>query len=153
MHAFLRTIRAYGIRNGADRIQAFRDEAAKEPGGLGQWTLAIVLWEEGEIAEANQLAEEFLEESPDDFHMLIICLDFHVRADNPAGILEYATRVIDVRQPSRFRIALSVLVRPRIWRDRLFGRGQINKTPEEILDDWIYWARAYVYANSPPLNS
>jgi hypothetical protein len=149
MLSILRIIRAYGKRESGQRIQALRQEAAAQPQGTASYVLAVVLWEEGEIDEANHLAEAFLEESPADFNMLVICLDYQIRANNPSAISEYAHRVAAVRKPSTFRQVASVLARPRTWPARLFGRGQSTPNITEALDEWAQWAQDYVDQKSP----
>jgi hypothetical protein len=147
----IRIIRAYGKHDGSDRILALRQEAAKKPHGTALYVLANVLWEEGEIAEANQLAEGFLKENPTDFNMLVICLDFQIRANDPTAILELAHRVAAARKPSRLRRMGSIIAAPRTWSARLLGRGRRSRTWAEALDEWADWARDYVNCHSSAL--
>jgi hypothetical protein len=151
MLSTLRIIRAYGKRESRERIQALREEAAVHPKRTASYVLAVVLWEEGEIEEANRLAAAFLMEKPTDFNMLVICLDYQISANNPSGILEYAHRVAAARQPSSLRRAASILVRPRTWSARLFGQGEPTQNSTEALDEWAQWAQTYVDQNTSRL--
>jgi hypothetical protein len=151
MLSTVRIIRGYGKRERSDRILALRQEVAKEPDGAALYVLANVLWEEGEIVEANQLAESFLKESPTDFNMLVICLDFQARGNDSKAILDLAHRVAAARKPSRLRRVGSILAAPRTWPARLLGRGRRGRTWSEALDAWADWARDYINSNAPTL--
>ena len=124
----IRIVRSFARRSGSDRVGAMRQHAEADPKGMiAPWMAAIAFWEEGEIEEANRLAEAFLEREPCDFRMLVICLDRSIRTGDAERTLAFARRVVQAANPSwrlrRVYLVLSVLLWP-LW---LLGRGRALK--------------------------
>lgn len=140
-----RIMRSFTRRDSAERIRAMREHAAADPQGtLAPWMAAIALWEEGELEEANRLAEVILEQEPDDFRMLVICLDRSIRRNDPEHILTFAQRVASTESPSRRIRRVNAVLSVLLWPLRLLGRGGSSGREAEALDAWAEWAREYV---------
>jgi len=147
----IRAIRASTIRDRDNRIRAVRELAANEPRGIASYLLTVVLWEEGEIEEAHQLAMGFLEENSSDFDMLVICLDYHIRANDGAATLEFARRVATAERIRIYRpvaSTLAALVVPVKWITRVFKRVPAPTAKTDPMDAWAQYAREYVELHS-----
>jgi len=149
MWSFLRLARAFHHRNSAGRIRALRREAARDPQGVASWILAIELWEQGEIVEARDLAEAILQQEPADFYCLAICLDYQVRAEDSARILEYAQRLIFADAPVGFRRRPGTIANGALMPLRILGKGLTVRQTTDALNGWARWAQDYVENRSP----
>jgi hypothetical protein len=138
LHSSIGAIRAYRTVGSAERIGAIRQEAKVHPDGVAPWMLAIVLWEEGSITEAEQLASTHLAKEPSDFTMLVICLDFHLRNKNWAQIDTYARRLSNAKSPVGFRRIADTVV------SMLLGNRGVGQDHTDAFDQWHQWAREYV---------
>lgn len=141
----LRLMRSFN-RRGADRVAAMRREADTSAASMAPWVAAIALWEEGEIDDAHRLAEAYLANEPDDFRMLVICLDWNIRKQDAEQTLSYARRVAAAEQPlQRIRWVHSVLrvvFLPFRWLGLAGIDGVVQDRSTMIL--WAQWAREHV---------
>ena len=147
MLSALRAIGAYRQRDGNDRIRRMKLEVERHPDGHAKYYLAIILWEENDLVEAQQLATPLLEESPEDFYLLAICLSYYLQTGDAPRIDELARRLAVAKNPARFdRViypVLNVLLSP-LW---LFGYRRRTTKYADGLDAWADWAREYVRVN------
>lgn len=126
--------------------RALKHEAERNPDSLARWAHAHKSWIAGEIEAARRSAEVDLQTRPHDFDMLLICLDYHIRARDSAQIYAYAKRLLGAKNPAvsirRTYAALSILLWP-LW---LLGykRGRGLKVAAEKYDGWVDWAQDYV---------
>jgi hypothetical protein len=148
MWSTLRTLRAVNHRDRADRMRALRELAAAHPSGTASWFLAVMLWEERELAEARGLAVAILEQCPTDYYCLVICLDYHIRAGDPEETLAYAKRLAVADKPEGFRPRELSLAKIMLWPYWLLGYGPAARRFTDAMDAWAHWAREYVKSNS-----
>jgi len=143
---------AYFQRDRADRIRALRDEAERRPEGLGRHLLAVAFWEEGNLDEAFRLAEPLLQETPQNFDLLLICLTFHLKYDNEQQIDAYARRLAVARSPGKLLRTGTVVLNIILFPFRLLGLRPRSHDYADVLDSWSQWAREYVKENSSVQN-
>jgi hypothetical protein len=149
MTSTLRIMRSFNLRDSAERIRAMRQHADQDPGGfIAPWMAAIAFWEEGEIEEAHRWAEAILVEQPFDFRMLVICLDWSIRAGDAGRTLAFAQRVVQAENPSRRLRRTSAVTSVLLWPLRLLGRGGSLRQEAETLDKWAQWAKEYVESSA-----
>lgn len=126
--------------------RALKHEAERNPGSFARWAHAHKSWMAGEIGPARRSAEVDLQTRPHDFDMLLICLDYHIRARDSAEIYAYAKRLLDAKNPAasirRTYAALSILLWPLWLLGYKGGRGL--KVAAEKYDRWVEWAQDYV---------
>lgn len=147
-----RILRGFGLRDSSERIRSMRELADSDPGSeLAPWVAAIAFWEEGQTEEAKRLADVCLEESPADFRMLVICLDWSIRVGNPELTLSFAKRVVDAKSPSRQLRRVHAVMSVVLWPLRPFlGSRDGLKVDADNLDKWAEWAKAHVAAAAKP---
>jgi hypothetical protein len=149
MRATFRVLDAYRVRDNHDRIRALKAEADRDPHGHGKFFLAIALWEEDDLNGAYELAKPLLEESPEVFDLLAICLAFHLRSGDEREADTYARRLAVAGNPGRslrfFTSLMNVLTLPL----RLAGFGRFSHAYADVLDAWAQWAHDYVVSHPP----
>lgn len=106
--------------------RALKEEAERNPDGLARWAHATESWMHGEIAAARRSAEIDLQTRPDDFDLIRICLDYHIRARDSAQIYAYANRLLAAKNPAavlrRIYAAESIVLWP-LWLMGYKGAG------------------------------
>ncbi len=131
-------------RDQAKRIVALGAQALSNPSGTTPYVTAFLAWKSGEVAAAYSLAKELLVKDPNDFRMLLICLDHHIRARDSDNIKAFAQRLLESQNPSgRLRIwyfATDILLSPL----RIFGIGKRMAPEADTYDEWVAWAKKYV---------
>lgn len=147
---FFRVLRLTARRDIAQRRRAIARVAESDPAGLAGWALANDLWMRGDISAAYRQAQEVLRGDPTDFGMLLICLDYHIRARDSAQIYVFAERLIAAKNPAHHLRLMHAVESLFLWPLWLlgfrFGRS-LNKHADN-LDRWVSWARNYL-ANHP----
>lgn len=123
--------------------RALKEEAERNPDGLARWAHATESWMHGEIAAARRSAEIDLQTRPDDFDLIRICLDYHIRARDSAQIYIYAKRLLAARNPAallrRIYAAESMILWP-LWLLGYKGGRGVKKGADNC-DRWVAWAR------------
>jgi hypothetical protein len=149
----VRVIRLSTRRNPAERRRALAHEAERDPAGLAGWALAIDLWRRGDISAAYRLAQEVLRARPTDFQMLLICLDYHIRARDSTHVYAFAERLIAARNPAHQMRIVHAVLSLFLWPLWLLGlRSRHNfKNRVDNLDRWVSWAKNYVASHPRPV--
>jgi hypothetical protein len=149
MPSIFQILRSFLHRDSAERVRAMRQlGASNSDGTIAPWMAAIALWEEGEIAEAQRMAESLLQDEPVDFRMLVICLDWSIRSRDPDRILAFAQRLAAAENPSRSLRRTHAVMSVVLWPLWLLGYGRGLRHEADALDAWDEWARAYVRDHS-----
>lgn len=132
---------------------ALKQEAERNPDGLARWAHATESWFHGEIAEARRSAEIDLQTRPDDFDLIRICLDYHIRARDSAQIYAYAKRLLAAKNPAatlrRISAVVSIILCP-LW---LLGYRDRGRKYADNCDMWVAWSRDYVAKHSAQFTS
>lgn len=125
--------------------RALKQEAERTADDLARWAHATESWVHGEIAEAHRSAEVGLQTSPDDFDLIRICLDYHIRARDSVQIYEYAKRLLAAKNPAATLRRLYAVVSLVLWPLWLLGyRKGRSATLADNCDNWVAWSRNYV---------
>lgn len=126
--------------------RALRQEAERNPAGLARWAHASESWTYGEISAARQSAEMELQNTPNDFEMLRVCLDYYIRARDSEQIYAYSKRLLAAKNPAVWLRRLSAVESVLLWPISLLGyNGAYRvKVGADNCDRWVAWARAYV---------
>jgi hypothetical protein len=130
--------------------RALKQEAERNPDGLARWAHATEAWMHGEIAEARRSAELALQTRPEDFELIRICLDYHIRARDSAQIYAYAKRLLAAKNPAATLRRISAVVSIILWPLWLLGYkgGRGGNKYADNCDRWIAWSRDYVAKHS-----
>jgi hypothetical protein len=128
----------------ARKIQELGSEALTNQGELAPWLTAVAAWESGEVAAAFRLAEENLHKEPDDFRMLLICLDYNIKTRDSPQIRSYAERLLKARNPAKWSRRMYYTFCIVLFPLRLLGYGKALKDEADAYDEWIAWAKSYV---------
>lgn len=149
--SLLRVIRSV-VRH--DR-RALKEEAERNPDGLARWAHATESWMHGEIAAARRSAEIDLQTRPDDFDLIRICLDYHIRARDSAQIYAYAKRLLAANNPAAVLRCIYAVESVILWPLWFLGYkgGRAVKKGADNCDRWVAWARDYVAKHSAQLTS
>lgn len=135
--------------------RALKEEAERNPDGLALWAHATESWMHGEIAAARRSAEIDLQTRPDDFDLIRICLDYHIRARDSEQIYAYAKRLLAAKNPAsllrRIYAAESIILWP-LWLVGYKGGRGVKKGADNC-DRWVAWARDYVAKHSAQFTS
>src|SRR5690348_15536997 len=125
--------------------RALKNEAERTSDSLARWAHASESWRHGEIAEAHRSAVVGLQTDPDDFDLIRICLDYHIRARDSAQIYAYAKRLLAAQNPAAKLRRLYAVTSWVLWPLWLLGRkrGPGTKMADNC-DNWVTWARHYV---------
>jgi len=120
--------------------RALKNEAERTADSLARWAHASESWMHGEIAEARRSAEVALQTSPDDFDLIRICLDYHIRARDSVQMYAYAAK-----NPAPTLRRLYAVMSLVLWPLWLLGskRGRGAKLADNC-DKWVAWSRNYV---------
>jgi len=149
----LRALRLFARHDACARNE-LKEWAGRNPASLAGWSHAHKSWLAGDIAAARRSAEMVLQTRPHDFDMLLICLDYHIRARDSAQIYAYAKRLFDAKNPAaairRAQAALSILLWPLWLLGYKGGRGL--KVAAETYDGWVEVAKYHV-GKHPNVNS
>ncbi|MFZ1870449.1 MAG: hypothetical protein WAU49_18365 [Steroidobacteraceae bacterium] len=135
--------------------RALKDEAERNPEGLARWAHATESWMHGEVAAARRSAEIELQTRPDDFDLIRICLDYHIRARDSAQIYAYAKRLLAAKNPAaslRFIYAAESVILWPLWLLGYKG-GRGVKEAADNCDRWVAWSRDYVAKHSAQYTS
>lgn len=135
--------------------RALKEEAERNPEGLARWAHATESWMHGEIAAARRSAELELQTRPDDFDLIRICLDYHIRARDSAQIYAYAKRLLTAENPAaalRLIYAAESIVLWPLWLLGYKGGRGIKKGADNC-DRWVAWSRDYVSKHSAQFTS
>jgi hypothetical protein len=151
MAEFLRVLQSYLRRDPEKRLRALRQETIRNPGCLASWIEPLASWEEGEISAAHRSAQAVLRIAPADFCMLVICLDYQIRARDSAQIYSYAKRLIAARNPAATLRRVYMIQRVLLWPLWLLGFGRGLKAEADAYDKWAAWASNYVTTHAPPV--
>ena len=143
---FFRMVRAGLRRNSDSQLRQLSQEARKNPGGLATWALAFHSWRQGHIAAAYQAAQKVLPSQPTDFWMLLICLDYHVRARNSTQIYAFAEKLIATKNPANQLRCMYAVLAPLLWPLWLLGlkHGRRLRSRADNFDRWVLWAKNYI---------
>ena len=149
---FFRVLRLTARRDVAQRRRALARAAESDPAGLAGWALANDLWMRGDISAAYRKAQEVLRGDPTDFGMLLICLDYHIRARDSAQIYVFAERLIAAKNPAHHLRLMHAVESLFLWPLWLLGFrfGSLNKHANN-LDRWVSWARNYLASHPPQI--
>lgn len=130
--------------------RALKEEAERNPDGLARWAHATESWMHGEIAAARRSAEIDLQTRPDDFDLIRICLDYHIRARDSAQIHAYAKRLLAATNPAAVLRCIYAVESMILWPLWLLGYkgGRGVKKGADNCDRWVAWARGYVAKHS-----
>ncbi len=141
---FFRVLRLSFGPNAPLRRRLLAKEAERAPTGLAAWSLAHDLWREGDVAEAYRLAEKVLQAKPTDFEMLLICLDYHVRARDSTQIYTFAKRLIATKSTAYQMLGLYKALSVFLWPLELLGFGRKLRRRADHSDRWVLWAKKYL---------
>lgn len=130
--------------------RALKEEAERNPDGLARWAHATESWMHGEIAAARRSAEIDLQSRPDDFDLIRICLDYHIRARDSAQIYAYAKRLLVANNPAAMLRCIYAAESMVLWPLWLLGYkgGRGVKKGADNCDRWVAWATDYVVKHS-----
>lgn len=135
--------------------RALKEEAERNSDSLARWAHATESWKHGEIAEARRSAEIGLQNHPDDFDLIRICLDYHIRARDSAQIYAYAKRLLAAKNPAatlRCIYAVESIILWPLWSLGYKGGRGVKKGAANY-DRWVAWARDYVAKHSAQITS
>lgn len=140
-------------RDAAQRRRALAHEAERDPAGLANWALANDLWMRGDISAAYRLAQEELRAKPTDFQMLLICLDYHIRARDSTQVYAFAERLIAAKNPAHQIRVIHSLLSLFLWPLWLLGFRRARNYNKRVdnLDRWVSWARNYLASHPRPI--
>jgi len=135
-------------RDQAKKIVALGVQVFPDPKGTTPYVTAFLAWKSGEVAAAYRLAQEMLRTEPNDFRMLLICLDHHIRARDPEKIKDFAERLLRAKNPARrlraWYITTDILLLPL----RMVGFVRPMTAEADTYDEWVAWAKEYVATHS-----
>jgi hypothetical protein len=131
-------------REQAKKIQALGSKALDSTDNMAPYITAILAWESGEVSAAYRLAEECLVNQPDDFRLLLICVDYHLKNRDTAQTKSYAERLLQAKNPARRSRVLYYLFCVILFPLRLMGYGRTLKNEADVYEEWVAWARDYV---------
>ncbi len=144
MSESLRALRNLLRRDRAEKLRSLRIDAEKHPNGIAPFIAATAFWEEGEFVSAYGFAEANLRREPNDFRMLVICLDYHIRARDSVQIKAYAERVLAARRPARLSRISATIQGVLLLPLRALGIGRDPRVTTDAFDAWIAWAKNYL---------
>jgi len=149
-----RLLRVLRLVSRHDR-RALKDEAERNPDGLARWAHATESWMHGEIAAARRSAEIELQARPDDFDLIRICLDYHIRARDSAQIYAYAKRLLAAKNPAALLRLIYAAESTILWPLWLLGYkgGRGLKKGADNCDKWVAWSQDYVAKHSAQITS